>query len=433
MNPALIYLLKSGISMALFYLIYRLLLRKETFFRINRLFLLLAMPVSLLIPAIHLQSPFLSRSMDVTGYSVETVYEGTGYRTDITDYLLYVYIGGAVLLLVIFMLRLGHLAKLVKKYGITEKNGHKFVFTDNGISDFTFFNLIFLDTSKLDQNDLEQIISHEIVHIRQYHTIDILLTELYSIVQWFNPFVWPYKRAIKETHEFLADEAVIAQGCDRAGYQTLIFERFVGVRIFSLANNFHQSQIRRRIAMMQKKQSGRWSRLRVLLILPVFSILILAFARPKALIDTKAMAQTGPVLTVTDQSTAYDEDTKKKEEIKKLETMLKELKAKYKKAETEDEKAMLKKKMAEVEKKLQMLKQDEKNNMKTVTVTDSEYEKMYKKDHAALEQKYKDAETDEERDAVKKKLQLLDEKYKKWQHDSQEKEKQLKEKQEKEK
>lgn len=421
MDPLLVYLGKSGLCLALFYLVYRMLLREETFFAVNRLFLLLAMPLSLIIPALNIPSPFLRQTVDVTGYSVETTWAGAVHRTDITDYLLYFYLAGAAALFLVFVFRLLRLAFLVRRYGITEINGQRFVFTDNGISDFTFFNLIFLDREKLKESELQQIISHERIHIRQLHTIDILMCELYSIVHWFNPFVWPYKGAIKETHEFLADNAVIAQGCDRARYQSLIFERFVGVRIFSLANNFHQSQIRRRITMMQKKQSARWSRLRVLLILPVLSILILAFARPQALFDGSETALTGPVLSGGGYQVQDDDDTKKKEEIQKLETMLKELKTKYKAAETDEEREKIKEKAASIEKKLQHLKQEGSENPETVKVTSADVEKKFETVRLELKKKYKAAETDEERDAIKKEIAQLDEKYKQWQKENQEK------------
>lgn len=418
MNPLLVYLGKSAFSLALFFLIYRLVLKNETFFAVNRLFLLLGMPLSLLIPAIRVSSPFLRQTVDVTGYSVETTYAGAVTRTEISDYLFYLYLAGAAVLAVLFLLRLLKLALLIKRYGITRIRGQRFVFTDNGVSDFTFFNVIFLDRSTLKKSELDQIIFHERIHIRQLHTIDVLVSELYSIVLWFNPFVWPYKRAIKETHEFLADTAVIAQGCDRAVYQTLIFERFVGVRIFSLANNFHQSEIKRRIIMMQKKQSAKWSRLRVLLMLPVLSILILAFARPRAVFDSNT-AVTGPALSPNVFTAQDTNDDKKKDEIKKLEAMLKDLKVKYKKAESEEEKTKIKQKMQEVQKKLEYIFME--NNPEKVTYTKTDVDKKFEAERRELKKQYKAAETDEERGDIKKKIEMLDKKYKQWQMEAQKK------------
>ena len=91
--------------------------------------------------------------------------------------------------------------------------------------------------------DIKDIIEHEYVHIKQYHTFDILLLELILILQWFNPFVWPYKGSLKEIHEYLADDGVIAQGYDPAGYQMLILEQSVGVKLFGYSNSFNHSQI----------------------------------------------------------------------------------------------------------------------------------------------------------------------------------------------
>ena len=129
------------------------------------------------------------------------------------------------------------------------------VFVENDLAPSSFFNIIFLNPSNISQSDFNRIIAHELVHIKQFHSIDIILLELITILQWFNPFVWPYKKSLQETHEFLADYGVIAQGFSTAKYQLLMFEQHVGVKLFEFANNFKQSQIKRRITMMSKIKS----------------------------------------------------------------------------------------------------------------------------------------------------------------------------------
>jgi len=109
----------------------------------------------------------------------------------------------------------------------------------------------------------------------------VLLMELVIVLQWFNPFVWPYKKSLQETHEYLADHGVIAQGFSAVMYKRLVFEQHVGAQLFEFANNFKQSQIKRRLNMMSKIKSRNAAKLKMLFILPMASLLVLAFAEPK--------------------------------------------------------------------------------------------------------------------------------------------------------
>lgn len=178
---------------------------------------------------------------------------------------------------------------------------------------------------------MRRIIAHEIIHIKQYHTFDILLIELITVLQWFNPFVWPYKKSLQETHEFLADNGVIAQGFSTAKYQLLMFEQHVGVKLFELVNNFKQSQIKRRITMMSKIKSRGTAKLKLLLIVPMAAFLLLAFAEPKAA-DT-------PVVKKAAISTDQDTDQKKKEKQLKMDQVKATL------ADLKKEEMMLREKM----------------------------------------------------------------------------------------
>jgi len=169
--------------------------------------------------------------------------------------------------------------------------------------------------------------------------------ELLTIFQWFNPFVWPYKKSLKETHEYLADFAVIAQGCSRAKYQLLIFEQHVGLNMFEFTNNFSQSLIKRRITMMAKIKSNGRAKLKVLLIFPVIALLVLAFAESKPVptqpADEAVISQPDTLSQPLSQDQKAEEAAKKKqhEKQKKAEEILKKeekLKAMYK--ETDDPK-----------------------------------------------------------------------------------------------
>jgi hypothetical protein len=197
------------------------------------------------------------------------------------------------------------------------------------------------------------------IHIRQFHSIDLIVLELLTIFQWFNPFVWPYKKSLKETHEYLADYAVIAQGCSTAKYQLLIVEQHVGAKLFELVNNFNQSQIKRRITMITKNKSKRWARMKILLMLPMLCLLILAFADSQAAREPDQAELTNPEKVDPSQKEAQswtvqadqkkkDEEKKKLEKAKQIDMAIKELEVKYNNTDDPEQKKKIKQKIADL-------------------------------------------------------------------------------------
>jgi len=262
MNEPLLYLLESGICVSLFYLIYRTFLKNETYFFINRLILILAIPISLAIPFIRIASPIAASSFIEGTYSTGEANTATANPFGLSEILLLVYFIGVVFFLIRFLYKLSQLLLMIKQYGFHIFDGVKIVVTEEETAPFSFFNYFFINKDDVKGPDFDRIMAHELAHIRQYHSIDLVLLELFTAFQWFNPFVWPYKESLKETHEYLADHAVIAQGCSKTKCQLLIFEQLVGLNLFEFTNNFNQSLIKRRITMMAKIQSkGRASSL----------------------------------------------------------------------------------------------------------------------------------------------------------------------------
>jgi beta-lactamase regulating signal transducer with metallopeptidase domain len=221
MISVLRYLIESGVCLGLFYLIYRIFLSRETFFRTNRLYLLFAIPLSFIIPLINITSPFVSAKNIGARYFSSQGAGATTQSFGLLDIVWIVYLLGALFFLVCFGYKLAQLSILIKKYGYQKCGNLKLVFIEEDTAPFSFFNYFFLNKSNISQHDLLRIIDHELVHINQHHSIDLIIIELLTIVQWFNPFVRPYKKSLKETHEYLADNQVIAQGCSRAKYQLL--------------------------------------------------------------------------------------------------------------------------------------------------------------------------------------------------------------------
>ncbi|MEN6311747.1 MAG: M56 family metallopeptidase, partial [Acidobacteriota bacterium] len=152
-----------------------------------------------------------------------------------------------------------------------------------------------LNRANIPPGDIDRVLAHELAHVRQFHSFDIVFSEFLTVIQWFNPFVWPYKRSLRETHEYLADRAVIAQGCSLARYQLLIVEQHVGGQLLELASSFRTSQIKRRITMLSKQETKGLARWKPLLILPLAAMLILAFAEARTVIQgAPAPAAPGP-------------------------------------------------------------------------------------------------------------------------------------------
>jgi hypothetical protein len=338
MNDFSLYLLESGLSLALLFAIYWLFLRRETFFKFNRAFLLGSMALSLTLPLLDFSAQvhrFLpswrasgpAGGLDAAGSGGVAAAIGWG------DVLWTVYLLGVALLSVIFLYQLGRLFLLAKRCKRHHRDGFRLLVSDSITTPFSFFNLVFLNHKYLSEFNYRRIITHEVVHINQLHSLDLLVAELLIIFQWFNPFVWSYKKALKETHEFLADDGVLAQGFSAAKYQMLIYEQLMGVKLFELANNFNDSTIKRRLEMMTKAKSHYLAKLKVLACLPVLLGLVLAFTPPVQ--DVQA----SPVIAADDPISQNPQDKQKqKQKQKEFELQQKktaEAKKKMKKLEYE--------------------------------------------------------------------------------------------------
>lgn len=125
------------------------------------------------------------------------------------------------------------------------------------------------------------VIIHEMAHVKKLHSIDILLAELVIIFQWFSPASYLLKRELRDIHEFEADEEVINSGADARSYQLLLIKKAVGSRLYSMANSFNHSKLKKRITMMVKKKSKRSSAAKALFLLPLTALALTAFASEK--------------------------------------------------------------------------------------------------------------------------------------------------------
>lgn len=303
MNNILIYLVQSGISLALLYSIYWFLMRKDTFFSLNRFYLILSVFLSFTLPLLKPSFSFLGSNSEYI-YLLETititpgtVKESIYGQLSLFQVLGVIYLIGAVIFFMRFVFQLVQIGALIHNYGTSKNEDFHLVITNSRFAPFSFFNIIFLANDIKDQKVIKEIITHEKVHIQQKHSIDIILLEILSIIQWFNPFMWLYKNSIKNIHEFLADEGVLNEGINKVDYQELLINQSIGVQLIGVSNNFSpvrsiwsggQSIIKRRFIMMSKSKTQKVMLLKMVFILPIALFLSIVFS---SIITEKVNAQ----------------------------------------------------------------------------------------------------------------------------------------------
>ena len=294
MGVFFIYILKSSVCLVLFYLFFRLLLSKETFHRFNRMALLGVLFFSLLIPCIEvttrhqvevqqavlsIEQLLLMAELEATPANVGAVQETSAISW--VQIVLLVYLAGILFLAcrniysLICLFRLIHSGKHEKL-----EKGVTLVVHNQEIAPFSWMKYIVISRKDLEENGRE-ILIHEMAHIHHRHSVDLLVADICIFFQWFNPGAWLLKQELQNIHEYEADETVINEGVNAKEYQLLLIKKAVGTRLYSMANSFNHSKLKKRITMMLKEKSNPWARLKYLYVLPLAAIAVTAFARPE--------------------------------------------------------------------------------------------------------------------------------------------------------
>lgn len=284
------FIIESGVSLSLLALIYIFFLRKETFFRTNRLFLLGSVLFSVLLPMLRLRvfapKPVMLSEITVTQYrnvlESITVY-GHGFAGHIEKTVLsaqtviYIYLAGVTVLLGLFIFRMIQILLKINNNRVEQGQGFKLVLLDNETTPFSFLGYVFVSRNLLSEAGYSRMLAHELEHVRQGHSFDVIVLEILTAFQWFNPFMWLLRRAIRENHEFLADQAVLNSGASRGEYKQLLLNQFIGGQLV-IANNFNYSLIKNRIKMMSKIKSSKLATTKTVIGILVAAALIIAFA-----------------------------------------------------------------------------------------------------------------------------------------------------------
>ena len=293
MPSAVIYLIKCSISLSIVWIFYQLFLRRLTFYNLNRWYLLGYSVLAFFIPVINIGAmvdkdalhekgvilfiPAIGDILSLTGKEGATAGLPAGQATwNGWNYILALVALGTLLLLVRSASRWLSLRRIRRQARQIGNTGVRIYQVDENIIPFSFGNAIYINQRLHTEKEWEEIILHEYVHIRQRHTADILLAEIFCVLNWFNPFSWLLRHSIRQNLEFIADDKVLENGVDKKNYQYHLL-KVIGEPRYRLANSFNFSSLKKRIIMMNKIRSARLHLVKFLFILPLIAVLLLAF------------------------------------------------------------------------------------------------------------------------------------------------------------
>ena len=304
MYTFLLYILKVSLSLAAFYMFYKLLCSRDTLHRFNRWLLLFILALSSVIPFIYIDFGVMTQEasvvfkelvMSVDPIEVETTavvvddvvptlwqripWQQIPWRMLLVG----IYFIGLMVCMAQFVVSLVSIALLIRgsKRSVMA-DGTILVTHTKAYGPFSWMRYVIASEKDLDEN-FDMILAHEHAHIRLHHSWDLLFVQLCAIVQWFNPAVWLLKRELEAIHEYEADSETLLQGFDARQYQLRLFEEAVGVKFNTITNNFNNCSTKKRIIMMMKRQTSPWARMKALFVLPVAfaAVTVISCTSPK--------------------------------------------------------------------------------------------------------------------------------------------------------
>ena len=321
MSAFFVYILQSAVCLAILFLFYSILLSRETFYRYNRVALLCLIPLSFVLPLCHL--PLFTESESAAPVPVVILdnLSAFSYVTDDVEATaapvpvalvaaIVLYWAGVVFFVARYIVTIVRLLQLMSSgRRVTDDEGRQIIVLPRSIAPFSWFGRIVLSEEDYAAHSRE-ILLHESAHIRKRHSLDLLVADLCTWLQWFNPAAWLLKRELQTVHEYEADAEVIDQGIDARQYQLLLIKRSVGSKFYCVTNHFNHNKLNKRITMMLKKKSNRKATWKYLYVIPVALCTVTVFARPEvserldeiASTDLLAMLDKVDSQSATDQS-----------------------------------------------------------------------------------------------------------------------------------
>ena len=280
------YLAQSALCLVALYIIYKATMSHETLHRLNRVTLLAMVVLSAVLPMCRIKivrevdavlTPIVD-DMSATAVTVDAAPETIDYRPIMEDALVVIFLLGAAFMVVrlaMSWLSVWRVVRSGESRNLTD--GVTLSIVEKLSSPFSWFRHVVVSRADMDENR-DMILEHELAHVRFGHSWDVLFVDLALIVWWFNPAMWLLRRELQSLHEYQADDAVLNRGIDAKTYQLLLIKRAVGSRLHSVANCLNHSNLKKRITMMCKKTSSRWSAAKALLVLPLVAVSLAATA-----------------------------------------------------------------------------------------------------------------------------------------------------------
>lgn len=282
----MLYLLQVNVGLILFYALYKLVCTRDTFFRSRRFILIVSLVLPFILPFIDVREWLESgdRMIMLTHFDYSAVLPEivvgsevaeTGNRVFVlSEWIGYLYLAGVVVLLVRLVVQAFSLYRLIVRMPEKEINGVRVKCLNDPSGPFSFFGWIFMNPAAVKEDEISEILTHEMAHVKQHHSVDVLLAEMVSICCWMNPFAWLLKREVRLNLEFLADRKVMEAGFATKSYQYHLLGLAYNHK-YGLSNNFNFSHLKQRIIMMNKKKSNGAGHIKyALFVLPAFALLV---------------------------------------------------------------------------------------------------------------------------------------------------------------
>lgn len=287
MTPELTYFLKINVAIALFYAFYRLFFYKDTFFHWRRIALLSFFAISLLYPLLNIQGwikahePMVAMAdlyatIILPEQTVTPQQEPTMNWQELTIlFMKIIYWSGVLFLATRFLLQLGSIIRLHIQCSKSTIQGTRVHLLKKENGPFSFFRWIFIYPQSYTESEISEIITHEETHAHQYHSVDVLVSELMCTFCWFNPFIWLMKREVRGNLEYMADHRVLETGHDSKSYQYHLLGLAHHKAAANLSNSFNVLPLKNRIKMMNKRRTKEIGRTKYLMFLPLAALLMI--------------------------------------------------------------------------------------------------------------------------------------------------------------
>lgn len=302
-----VYALKVSIAQLLFYALYALFLRNDTWLQLKRFYLLMALAFSFAFPFINFSFPsevdipvvsevdipvvHTLTEVVVSPFTTEPFEGSSSWHT----WPVYVFVVGAAVMLCRLMWQIASIVRLRRSLPSHRQADCRLIFLPQGTLPFSFFRWIFISKS---ENHFSEVFCHELAHVRQWHSADVLLIHVATVLLWWNPVIYLWRKEMQINHENLADRSVLTSGCNAKTYQYILLQTYCRGQQMAVNNYFNVLQIKQRIAMMNKKSAWHTAT-KYLLAMPVAALLLLS---NQLQASQNAIALTTNTLNITDDA-----------------------------------------------------------------------------------------------------------------------------------